>query len=206
MSMLILAAVGLAALTVMWLLARTRIGRIVLAGFVALIAVGFVGRKVALRRLQTIPVREITVTDAASAVAAARGSVRIVVVYDPSCDVCREVVPEIARYAQRRARDRVRLYAFALTDDADEIRTLLADDRTLFDAYRLLPYRPGELSAAMSTVGVVVPSSFAPPIVSVLADDGSRVGAWEGVENLADVGAAVDAAISAREAREGVRR
>lgn len=205
MSMLVLAAVALAALTVVWLLARTRIGRILLAGFLALIALGFVGRKFALRRLQAIPVREVTVTGAASAVAVAKGSVRIVVVYDPSCGGCREVVPEIARYAQRRARDRVRLYAFALTDDADEIRTLLANDAALFEAYRLLPYHPGELSAAMSAVDVVVPRHFAVPFVSVLAADGTRVGTWEGVENLSEVGAAVDAAIAARESREGAK-
>lgn len=196
MSMPVMGAVTLAALTVVWLLLRTRVGRVALAGMIAVIAVGFVGRNVALRRLESIPVREISVGGGASEIAAARGSVRIVAFYDPSCEQCRVLVPEMARFARRRARDGVRLFAFALTDDAGEIRSLVANDPSLFDAYRVLPYRPGELSAAMLPVNVPVPSAFAVPLVAVLAADGTCVGAWAGVDNLAEVGAAVDAAIA----------
>jgi len=198
-SLLIRIGVTLGLLGVVYLLARKRIGRIVLAGLVGLVVIGVVGRARARESLLEIPVHDVTVRQAAREVAAGAGTVRAVVIYDPSCGVCRVMVPEIARYVRRRARDGVRLYAFALTSDADDVRLLLARDPIAFVGYKLLPYRPGELSASMATVNVDVPLSFAPPIVTVLAPDGSRAGAWESVHDLTELALVVDSLVTARD-------
>jgi hypothetical protein len=193
----ILIAAGLVLVVVIYLLARIRIGRIVLAGLAGLVVLGVVGRSRAMQSLEAIPVRDVTVRQAAEEVAAGAGHVRVVVVYDPTCGVCQRVVPEIARYVQRRARDGVKLYAFALTNDATDIRLMLRDDPDAFVGYKVLPYRSGELDAAMTTVNAGVGQWFAPPVVTVLAPDGMRAARWESVHDLAEMGAVVDSLVTA---------
>jgi len=201
-SLLIRIGVTLGLLGVIYLLARKRIGRIVLAGLVGLVVIGLVGRARARETLLQIPVHDVTVRQAAQVVAAGAGTVRAVVIYDPSCGVCRVMVPQIARYVQHRARDGVRLYAFALTSDANDVRLMLARDPDAFVGYRLLPYQLGELTSSMATVNVVVPQWFTPPIVTVLAPDGSRAGSWESVHDLTDLSLVVDSLVTAREVVE----
>jgi len=201
-SLLIRIGVALGLLGVIYLLARKRIGRIVLAGLVGLVVIGLVGRARARETLLQIPVHDVTVRQAAQVVAAGAGTVRAVVIYDPSCGVCRVMVPQIARYVQHRARDGVRLYAFALTSDANDVRLMLARDPDAFVGYRLLPYQLGELTSSMATVNVVVPQWFTPPIVTVLAPDGSRAGSWESVHDLTDLSLVVDSLVTAREVVE----
>ena len=198
-SLLIRIGVALGLLGVIYLLARKRIGRIVLAGLVGLVVIGLVGRARARETLLQIPVHDVTVRQAAQVVAEGAGTVRAVVIYDPSCGVCRVMVPQIARYVQHRARDGVRLYAFALTSDANDVRLMLARDPDAFVGYRLLPYQLGELTSSMATVNVVVPQWFTPPIVTVLAPDGSRAGSWESVHDLTDLSLVVDSLVTARE-------
>jgi len=198
-SLLIRIGVTLGLLGVIYLLARKRIGRIVLGGLVGLVVIGLVGRARARETLLQIPVHDVTVRQAAQVVAAGAGTVRAVVIYDPSCGVCRVMVPQIARYVQHRARDGVRLYAFALTSDANDVRLMLARDPDAFVGYRLLPYQLGELTSSMATVNVVVPQWFTPPIVTVLAPDGSRAGSWESVHDLTDLSLVVDSLVTARE-------
>jgi hypothetical protein len=195
---LILIGVALGVIGVVYLLARTRIGRIVLAGCVGLVVIGIFGRARALESFREIPVQDVTVAQAAQEVAAGAGAVRVVVVYDPSCGLCQRMVPEIARYVRRRARDGARLYAFALARDANDVRLLLAQNPGSFVGYQLLPYRPGDLGASMATVNVAIPARFGTPIVNVLASDGSRAGTWESMDDLTELGLVMDSLLTAR--------
>jgi hypothetical protein len=198
LSYVILIGVALGVLGAVYLLARTRIGRIVLAGCVGLVVIGIFGRARALESLRQIPVQEVTVVQAAQEVAAGAGAVRVVVIYDPLCGLCQRMVPEIARYVRRRARDGATLYAFALARDSDRLRFMLADDPGAFVGYQLLPYQPGELSASMATVNVAVPLRFGTPLVNVLASDGRRAGTWESMDDLTELGLVMDSLLTAR--------
>jgi len=114
--------------------------------------------------------------EAASMVAAHRGSPTLVVIYSATCSRSQALLRDINEGRQVGMLPEV--LAFSLEGGG-----LPAP----FSTQPIRSYAPGELDRAMATVGIQVGSTFLQPLVAVLDSEGRLVAEWQGLTSVGPI-------------------
>lgn len=126
----------------------------------------------------------IPVQEAASRIQASRPSV--VVLFSPGCPLSRAAFPELVTLARAHA-GRAEVLAFSTDAEWADVEHFLYANQAPFRAELLQEWQPGELSAAMGSVGIDVGAQWTKPLIAVVGADGKIVGQWQGITDLRPV-------------------
>jgi cytochrome oxidase Cu insertion factor (SCO1/SenC/PrrC family) len=143
----------------------------------------------------------ITLTDVDSAARSfgdAKGAVSVLVIYSSQCPVCRQVMPELSALARDTQARGVQWKAFSVDapEDRPGLPDYLAQTRAPFAAVAIRPWPSGNLTRAFAELGVTIADSFARPFIAVRDKAGKVVFQGDGVGQLSNVRAALDAALA----------
>ena len=101
---------------------------------------------------------------------------RVVLLYSTTCGYSHQMFPEVVRLSQRYGPLGVRFLAFSIDRTSDDVDAYLAAMGYSFNRLHILPWQPGELTAAMATSGIDVGRNFGTPHIAVIDAHGQLVG------------------------------
>ncbi|HET6777921.1 MAG TPA: hypothetical protein VFH26_03450 [Gemmatimonadales bacterium] len=101
---------------------------------------------------------------------------RVVLLYSTTCRYSHQMFPEVVRLSQRYGPLGVRFLAFNIDRTSDDVDAYLTSVGYLFNRLHILPWRPGELVAAMAPSGIDVRGHFGTPLIAVIDAHGQLVG------------------------------
>jgi thiol-disulfide isomerase/thioredoxin len=142
-------------------------------------------------QIQTVPVDSI-----GDLLEERRGCLVLLEVYASWCPNCRRVFPLVSEMAAYYYKYGVRVVALATDEDPNRLRSFLATQTVDFPVFWVPPYQPGELGAALSSVGASYDDAI--PFFALIDPSGRPVPDVTARSNVLDVNDAIAAELGGR--------
>jgi hypothetical protein len=138
------------------------------------------------RAVQAARVEQVTVAALAERIATDTAAWSVVVLYSIHTERSRMIFPQLVALHREYQDDNVdfKLYSVDNDEDLPDLPVFLARQQAAFTPARLMPWKKGDLGAAMSRVGVHVGTSWAIPLVVLLDRQPAVVWQAQGLTDL----------------------
>jgi len=111
----------------------------------------------------------------------------VVILFSTKCSNSKRLFPKFAKLARSLSEDTTVLAYSTLESDVRRLPEFLAANGATFEASVLERWEPGELSGALSGVGLRLGETWTQPFVAVVGEGGAVLGQWDGVQDLRPV-------------------
>lgn len=111
----------------------------------------------------------------------------VVILFSTKCSLSKRLFPKFAKLARSLSEDTTVLAYSTLESDVRRLPEFLAANGATFEASVLERWEPGELSGALSGVGLRLGETWTQPFVAVVGEGGAVLGQWDGVQDLRPV-------------------
>ena len=132
-------------------------------------------------------VKPVTITEAMDLVAARKGDPSLIMLYFSGCPLAESALPGLAGLQEKYKAQGLAVFALGYDECRAHVSNFLGDAGLSLTPYYLLPWKSGEVKAAVESIGAEYSPNW--PVIILVGREGKAVRQWERIsdEDIPDI-------------------